>query len=328
MVFQELKRIFREKPGFKQFLLKTGLLFLIFLMLPILMFSFLEQSRYVRGTDPLPFFLVDIGSSMIFVAIAFILMTRSRLFELKTRRYSKKQGIFFAVMTLIGIILYLYLRYYTSHNTQFTFEHKITFLVLILSSILFTFISLALAIFNLRFVKDFIKNFKKELSISAVLVLIYYVFTVKIKLIWFLLSSMVARIEYKLLGLTFDNTTLIIPPNGSDPILGVGDFIVRVGKDCSGIESIILYTSLYMVILFLDWNKLNRKKMTLLFIPGLIGVFLTNVLRVFLIMLFGILVNPKFAIGLFHSNAGWLLFIAYFALFWYFAYPWAKKLSN
>lgn len=325
MVLNKLKILFKEKPGFRQFLLKTGRLFLIFLMLPVILFPFLEKSRYARGTDPLPFFLVDIGSTMIFIAIAFILMARNKLSDLNTYSYSKKQGLLFGILTLIGIGVYLSLRYFTSHNTDFTFSHRNLFIFLMLSSILFTFISLSIAIFNLNFVKDFIKTFKKELSISAVLVIVYYIFTVKIKSLWFFLSSSVAKIEYWLLKLFFDDVKLTIFPDGQDPILGVGNFIVRVGKDCSGIESIILFTSLYFIILFLDWNKLNKKKMALLFLPGLIGIFLTNVLRVFLIMLLGILVSPQFAIGLFHSNAGWLLFIGFFALFWITSYRWANK---
>lgn len=324
MKFLKIIKNINKYSGFKQFFKKLCLLCLIFLSLPIISYYFLEISRYKKGTDPLPFFLVDIGSSIIFIAIAFILISKNKLLELKKYPYIKKEGFIFGILSFFGIFIYLFLRYFTSHNSEFTFANRWLFIFLIMFSIFFTFFSLILSIFNLSFVKDFYKNFKKELGISGLLIIIYYIFTIKIKDLWFMLSSTVAYILNFLLNLFFDNVTLI-QENNQDPILGVGSFIVRIGKDCSGVESIILYTSLFLVILFLDWQKLNKKKMVFLFLLGLIGVYLTNILRVFLIMIFGIMINPNFAIGLFHSNAGWILFIIYFGLFWFLGYPWAKN---
>jgi exosortase/archaeosortase family protein len=41
-----------------------------------------------------------------------------------------------------------------------------------------------------------------------------------------------------------------------------------------------------------------------------------NILRVYLIILAGVLISPEITVQLFHSYAGMLLFIAYFGVFW------------
>ena len=98
--------------------------------------------------------------------------------------------------------------------------------------------------------------------------------------------------------------------------LGVNEFIVKIGKPCSGIDSMLLFTSLYALIIALDHKVLNKKTALLLFPIGLIGIFAFNIIRVYLLMLIGIHVSEDFAIGLFHQNVGWILFIIYFAIFY------------
>ncbi len=59
-----------------------------------------------------------------------------------------------------------------------------------------------------------------------------------------------------------------------------------------------------------------------MFFPALLGVFLLNVVRIYLLFLVAINVSRDIAIGMFHTNAGYVLFCAYFFGFLYFVYPW------
>jgi exosortase/archaeosortase family protein len=56
-----------------------------------------------------------------------------------------------------------------------------------------------------------------------------------------------------------------------------------------------------------------------------LGAFLANILRVFLIMVFGAHVSKTLALGLYHSYSGMILFLIYFIIFWLIFYKWMKK---
>jgi exosortase/archaeosortase family protein len=86
-----------------------------------------------------------------------------------------------------------------------------------------------------------------------------------------------------------------------------------------------MFTGLFLLILAVEWHNVDKKRMLAIFLPGLFGMFVVNVIRIFLLMLMGIWISPDFAVGLFHSNAGWLLFVAYFVLFWMLALPSVRK---
>jgi exosortase/archaeosortase family protein len=67
------------------------------------------------------------------------------------------------------------------------------------------------------------------------------------------------------------------------------------------------------------------KKYLSLFPLAAVGLYLVNILRVYLLVLIGATISPKLAIQLFHTYAGMLLFIAYFFLFWTVFY---RKISK
>jgi exosortase/archaeosortase family protein len=56
-------------------------------------------------------------------------------------------------------------------------------------------------------------------------------------------------------------------------------------------------------------------------------MFITNILRIFLLFLIGAHYSPKLAVGLFHTNLGWILFIVYFGIFWIIAQRFIYKKS-
>ena len=98
-------------------------------------------------------------------------------------------------------------------------------------------------------------------------------------------------------------------------------FSVLIGSPCSGIDGMTLFTTLYVLIIAFDWKNVNKLK-ALIFLPfGTLGMFCMNTLRVYLLLIVGVLYSKEFAIGAFHSNIGWILFLCYFLSFLYLMYP-------
>ena len=138
--------------------------------------------------------------------------------------------------------------------------------------------------------------------------------------LWPYFSFVVSKVVYFLLGLVSSDVAFV-PPD----IIRFGDFSARIAEACSGIFSIFIFTGLYLFILFIDWNKFNKKKALGLFIPAVLGAFFVNILRVFVLMIVGNYISIEAALGLYHSYTGMIFFMIYFIVFWFFAYKWMKK---
>ena len=113
--------------------------------------------------------------------------------------------------------------------------------------------------------------------------------------------------------------------SGDLPVLAFEGFMVRIAQTCSGIDSIFLFTALYIGVLVWDWEILNKKKAIFMFFPGVIGAFMLNISRIFLLILAGVYISKSFALNTFHTNASAILFLVYFAVFWKLGYKWVKK---
>ena len=108
----------------------------------------------------------------------------------------------------------------------------------------------------------------------------------------------------------------------------LGEFGVDVAKYCSGIESIALFTALYLLVAVLDWERLDHRKLLLLFLPALLILFGVNIARVYALLLAAYFINTEISLSLFHSYAGMVFFIIYSALFWRVSYGWLLVKHN
>ena len=137
---------------------------------------------------------------------------------------------------------------------------------------------------------------------------------------WPLFSGLVLNVEYFLFSHIY-NHVFVIPPR----TLFVRNFSVEVAEACSGLESIFLFTVLYVFMAFVDWNKLDTRKVLLFYPLLLVGLIIVNILRVFILIMIGILINPQIMVELFYTYLGLVLFIIYFLLFLKFGYSKLKK---
>lgn len=178
---------------------------------------------------------------------------------------------------------------------------------------------LSLFLFGPRFLVKFVNAFKKEISLLFGIGVMLYFVTGWVWDLWPYLSGTVLQAVAAIFSLFFQ--THVSPPD----ILIVQTFRVRVGEECSGLESLFMFSALYALIGYFESKSLNLKKFILAYIPLAIGLYIVNIFRVFLLILIGVLWSQDLAIHLFHTYLGMVLFIIYFFLFLKFVYHRLKK---
>jgi exosortase/archaeosortase family protein len=306
-----MKSLNKLSPGFKQFLLKT----LVFVGL-FIGFSYLIGTKLYIG-DLMGGFGISIygrvGYILLFSIAGFILIYRERLTKFEKFKHKKKDFFILAFSFLLLIAFYI-------------LELNINKIPLTLSTIIFVhllgisiFLFLAIGVYGTGFVKDFIKKFKKEICYFLIFGIVMALLMNAVWSLWPYFSLVVLKVVSFLLKFVGDVQVM-----NSNTLIYDG-FAAQIAEACSGVYSIFIFTSLYLFAVLLDWKKMNKTKAVLLFIPAIIGAFLANILRVFLLMIVGAHVSRTIAIGLYHSYAGMIFFLAYFFIFWMIFYKWMKK---
>lgn len=297
------------QKGFKQFILKTILFVALFILI-----SFVIGQKIVSSNLLYEFKLFiygGMGYVLLFSITGFILMYKEKISEFREHKNNFSD---FSILFLSFFLVFCF--YYFAINIK---SIEITLLNIFLIHFLFLFmlVSLLFGVFGKSFIINFLKIFKKELIYFLLFGIIVYSLMYQVWKLWPYLSLIVLNITSFLLKIISSNT-YVIKPN----LLVFEGFSAKIAEACSGIYSIFIFTSMYLFIIFLDWKKINKKRAIILLIPSIIGAFLMNILRVFLLFIFGAYVSREIALGLYHSYVGMIFFILYFTLFWGFAYKW------
>jgi exosortase/archaeosortase family protein len=245
----------------------------------------------------------------------FFLLNRQTLKDWKITKFRWSQAILYFFLAIISIGGYYALRYWIKHNVTAAAGNKIMLIILLYIGIMTFPILLLLATFQFDTLRKLLSTHIKEIPYYVLSGTFIYFALVSIENLWIYFSSGIARMLQFIFRIFYDNVTLSFRPEG--PVLRVESFGALIGAPCSGIDSFFLFTGLYAFVFLLDYTKLNKTRMLLLFPIGAIGMYLINLIRIFLLFLTGIYINPKFAVGLFHQNIGWILFILYFVFFWW-----------
>lgn len=302
-------------PGFKVLLLRLFLFLLLFLLITGIIGPWVVTSKLLYGFH---FFIYgNIGKMVILGSIIFILLTRKKLFSLPACVYTR-WNIVFVFLSLILINVF-----FTNAQLLLTFgSPEKNPLLTIGTHLLLIFIPFLALIgtLGIPLLRQLLHLFKKELLICIALGTVLYVAIFQVWKLWPYFSAVVLKSVTFLFSLTFENVR-VIPPF----ILQVESFAVRIEQACSGLDSLFMFSILYWVIGIIDWKVFNKRKLFLMFIPAAIGLFLVNIVRVYLIILVGVLYSPELALQLFHTYAGMIFFIIYFGIFMKLFYGWMKK---
>ncbi len=307
----KLGRLTKLEKGFKQFLVKTGIFVGLFMA-----FSFLI------GTKLYQYGLLDkwkieiygrMGYILLFSIAGFLLLYRERLMKLEKFGYKTKDF-------LLVILSFIFLAgFYIFEIYAYKFEITMMNIFLVHVSGILIFILLCLGVYGLDFVFYFLERFKKELFYFLIFAIITASLMNFVWSLWPFFSVIVLKLVAVLLKAIGTDFRIIEPD-----IIIVRDFGARIADACSGVYSIFLFSALYLFIVFVDWKKINKKKAVFLFIPAVIGAFLVNVIRVFLLFIIGAFVSRDIALGMYHSYTGMIFFLIYFAVFWILFYKWMK----
>lgn len=291
---------------YKSLLLRT----IIFFSLAFLIIPFIIKSLSKNLTANVQFNFFSFSAYILAIIVFFIIFNRKIIlnhqFELKPL-----QTITLSIISFSLFSVYYYLKFLTSLQQATSYIYT-TLLIYFLGMCF-----LALAAFTF----DFFKKFWFSLTISLTIIYTYFMLTQIAWNHWYFFSAKVTKIVYYILNLFYQ--TVILTING-DPKLILSNFSVIIGPPCSGIEGLSMFIALFALLLAYDYINLDLKRTSIIFFLGLIGTYFINILRVTLIMIIGTK-YPQFALGMFHSNAGWLFFSGFILLLLFLSYGWMKK---
>lgn len=132
-------------------------------------------------------------------------------------------------------------------------------------------------------------------------------------------------VGYSLYGLLhFGFTPFIDVKDATHVIVGTGSFSVNIADTCSGIESVGLFCAMYLGLVLFNYKHLRLSRALFLIIPGLIGMYLVNLVRIYILFLVG-LIAGEVALNAFHTYLGIVFFVLYFLLLWQKIQQWIAK---
>jgi len=184
-------------------------------------------------------------------------------------------------------------------------------------------IFLFIAIFGTDLFKKVFKKLKKEFIFS--LITIFFLFSLFnfIKEYWRIIAVIVAK-ALNILLYVFP-VELSMDATRTCPLIEFGGFSGALCGGCSGVESMAIFTAFFLLIVLLKWHRIDLIKTTILFIIGFLGTIVVNTARLFLLFTIAHYISPTFAMNAFHTNVGWILFVAYALFYGYFVMPYMMK---
>lgn len=253
-----------------------------------------------------------LGKIVLFAIIAFLLLARRRTM-MKLPRWTLHHLWWFGASALTAGLSWWMITWLLNGYTGWW---VIGVHVSLIMSVAFAF----LGSFGLGECKKLIAYYWREIVIGLGAALGFYILLEGIYSLWGILATVVLHAVKVLLDVS-GITAVIVQPR----TLLLDKFGATVEQYCSGIESLALFSGLYAIVGFLDWPKLNHRKFLFAFPAALLGLFICNIIRVYVLILGGYFINPQIAFSLFHTYAGMLFFILYAAIFWKVSYLWMLR---
>ena len=145
-----------------------------------------------------------------------------------------------------------------------------------------------------------------ELSLAAGAALLIAGAAVMSRQSWGALSEATFHLSAWILSLYESN----IASEPAARILGIGDFRVSIAAACSGYEGIGLVLGFMSIYLWVFRKSLRFPNAWALLPIGAVLIWLLNAVRIAALVSLGAHVSPEIAVNGFHSQAGWMTFLA------------------
>lgn len=304
-------------PAFHPFFVRLFLFCLAIIVVSGILGPWIISTRLLYGFG---FYIyANMGKMILFSAVAFIILIRQNLKDITVYPWQKNQyGAIAVALMLMGVF------YVVGRQLLMEQQPASNLPLFIGAHLLFIAIPvlLAMGIFGIRFLKAFVATFRRELLMCLAMSIVFYFAIFQVWKLWPFFSGVVLRSVTLLLSLHVSPVREIGPLT-----LLVDDFAVRIEQACSGLDSIFLFTSLYTLIALVEWKHIHKKRVIFLYIPAVLGMFLVNILRVYVLILVGVYISPQLALQLFHTYLGMVLFIIYFYFFLSVSAKYLRKVS-
>ena len=144
------------------------------------------------------------------------------------------------------------------------------------------------------------------LAIAAVLAILVQSFAILSRESWSALSRATFDFSGTLLK-SFEPDVLVDPDRY---VLGIGKFKVSIASACSGYEGIGLIATFLIVYLWIFRKSLRFPNAYLLLPIGIAAIWTLNGVRIAALVAIGAHISPSIAVTGFHSQAGWMAFLA------------------
>lgn len=250
-----------------------------------------------------------LGKAAIFALIAFLLLAWHKKGQVNLLPWQPR------LLAWLGVALAAFMIAWGNVGYIITGEFTNLQLVLAHAGIWLSVACAVFACFGLANIVKLWNVYKREIMLSIVIGIVFYIFLLLVYALWQPLASTVMVIAAWMLEAS-GIVTAIIPPN----TLVLDKFGITIAEYCSGVESIALFTGLYAIVGLLERGRLNMKRYIVVFPIALLFLFMFNILRVYGLIMAGYHINQDIAFSLFHTYAGMVFFIIYSALFWALMY--------
>jgi len=291
---------------YKELWVKTVLfLGIVYILLPLLFFFL---SRDLNTSTYSVFF--SLPAFTLLLVIFFMVYNRNVF----VRSSSESQVVIrflFSVLSFLFILFYYLIRY----EIIAFFTNSSTLLLISWLLYLLGVVCLALVMYS----PSFFRQTYFSLFVFSIIASFFYIITTILWQAWYYMSLGVAKVVVFVFSLFTSQTSLQV--TAVDPIVTLQNFTVIIGPPCSGIESLSMFFGLWLLLFVYEQDRLQVGRSVVVLFVGLVGAYVLNIFRVALILMMGTK-NPDFAVGLFHSQVGWVLFSVFILVLLYFLYPW------
>ncbi|MBU0666010.1 MAG: hypothetical protein ABIC91_01840 [Nanoarchaeota archaeon] len=169
-------------------------------------------------------------------------------------------------------------------KTDNTFFYKMLFKFSFIFRIL-SIITLLFAVFGINYIKSTFKFSKKELFFSIIWIYLIGLFSTFVKEVAYFLSQITTFTIYVLLKITGFKANLLL--NASQNSIFLGEYQASVGLNSSGAIYMTYFLIAFTILALLKWNEFKFKKTLLFYLIGLFGIFLLNILNLYIITIIG-----------------------------------------
>ncbi len=164
-------------------------------------------------------------------------------------------------------------------------------------------------------------HYPVSLAASFLIGSLYYWFS---DLLWVKYVGLgVARAVFLLLKLSGFDAVIHYTP-GTEPIIGTGLFTVSIVYTCSGLTGIFTFLITLGGIAVLKWEDMDKVRLAVVAYIGVFIMYVSNILRIYILMLIGHYGGASLAVDLWHSEGSTVFYTLVIIMIIKASYEWMK----